>query len=94
MHAAFAGEMGAFRAGPVVPVFEDMYAELVTETSRLKASTITHMLDSLVRERALALFLVAPKGLYAVNRHVDVTPNASTFELAQTKVSEDHWSRR
>ncbi len=52
------------------------------------------MLDSLVREQALALFLVAPEGLYAVNRHVDVTPNASTFELAQTKVREDHWSRR
>lgn len=51
-------------------------------------------MDTLVRDAALVLSLCPPKALYAVNRHVDFTPYASTFELAGTKVSTDHWSRR
>lgn len=40
------------------------------------------------------LRLVAPNALYAVNNHVDFTPYATTFELAATSVTEEHWSRR
>jgi peptide/nickel transport system substrate-binding protein len=38
--------------------------------------------------------LVAPKALYAVNRNVDFVAHATTLELAETEVTEDHWSRR
>jgi hypothetical protein len=40
------------------------------------------------------VFLVAAQALYAVNRHVNFVGHAATFELAETEVSEDHWSLR
>jgi peptide/nickel transport system substrate-binding protein len=94
LHRAFVGEAGEYRAGPVVPAFEKRYAELVRETNRLKLAHGSHQLDKLVHDAALALFLCAPEALYAVNRHVDLTPYRTTFELAETRVSADHWSRR
>jgi hypothetical protein len=41
-----------------------------------------------------ALFLCAPQALYAVNRHVAFDGYAATFELAETEVASQHWSRR
>lgn len=43
---------------------------------------------------ALALFLCAPQALYAVNRYLDFRPYRTTFELAESRVGEQHWSRR
>jgi hypothetical protein len=45
-------------------------------------------------QQALALFLVAPQVLYAVNREVNFVPYATSFELADTSVSAGHWSVR
>ena len=45
-------------------------------------------------DEALALFLCAPQALYAVNKHVNFGPYRTTFELAETQVDEQHWSRR
>lgn len=94
MHRAFVGADGEYRAGPIVPEFEEMYAQLTAETSRLKQAEIAHGLDRLVHEQALALFLCAPDALYAVNKQVDFMPYRTTFELANTKVGDKHWSRR
>ncbi|HVE96148.1 MAG TPA: hypothetical protein VNA67_04105 [Pseudonocardiaceae bacterium] len=47
-----------------------------------------------VTRQALALFLVAPQVLYAVNREVNFVPYATSFELADTSVSSGHWSVR
>lgn len=94
MHRAFVCSDGEYRAGPIVPEFEEMYAQLTAETSRLKQAEIAHGLDRLVHEQALALFLCAPDALYAVNKQVDFTPYRATFELANTKVADKHWSRR
>lgn len=44
--------------------------------------------------QSLALFLVAPQVLYAVNRHVRFVLYATTFELAETAVRRGHWSMR
>ncbi|MDN5750386.1 MAG: hypothetical protein L0H64_18045, partial [Pseudonocardia sp.] len=49
-------------------------------------------IDRYTTRQALALFLVAPQVLYAVNRHVRFVPYATTFELADTRVSRGHWS--
>ncbi len=38
--------------------------------------------------------LVYPQALYAVNKHVDFVGYATAFELAETSVTEEHWSRR
>ncbi len=45
-----------------------------------------------VSGQAMALFLVAPKVLYAVNRHVDFVPCAISFELAETPLRPGRWS--
>lgn len=94
LHRAFVGATGEWRAGPIVPEFEARYAALVRQTSRLAIAEGTHQLDAFVRGEALALFLVAPHALYAVNRHVDLTPYRTTFELAECAVGPEHWSRR
>jgi ABC-type transport system substrate-binding protein len=94
LHRAFVGETGEYRAGPVVPEFEALYAELVRETDRLKQTRISYRIDKLVHDEALALFLCAPQALYAVNKHVDFTAYRTTFELPECKVSGEHWSRR
>lgn len=94
LHRAFVGASGEYRAGPIVPAFEALYAELVAETSKLKQTQISHRLDEFVHDEALALFLCAPEALYAVNKEVDFTPYRTTFELAETKVGAGHWSRR
>jgi len=94
LHRAFVGETGEYRAGPVVPGFEALYAELVAETAKLKQAEISHRIDKFVHDEALALVLCAPQALYAVNKHVDFTPYATTFELAQTKAKKEHRSRK
>jgi hypothetical protein len=41
------------------------------------------------------VFLCAPQALYAVNKNVEGFEGyAATFELAETRVNAQHWSRR
>jgi len=94
LHRAFVGLTGEHRAGPVVPEFERLYADLPRHTSQLGLVKAANRIDRFVRREALALFLYAPQALYAVNRHVDFTPYRTTFELAESEVKEGHWSRR
>lgn len=51
-------------------------------------------IDKFVYDGALALFLCSPQALYAVNKEVDFTPYATTFQPAECEVSEKHRSRR
>ncbi len=94
LHRAVVGVSGEYRAGPIVAGFEELYARLVSETSRLKMAPIAHRIDHFVHEEALALFLCAPSALYAVNKHVSFKAYRTTFELAECSVSDEHWSRR
>jgi len=94
LHRAFAGETGEYRAGPVIPEFERLYGQLPAHTSPLGLVRMANRIDRYVRRQALALFLYAPQALYAVNRHVDFTPYTTSFELAETEVGPQHWSRR
>ena len=55
---------------------------------------MAEQIDRYVFDEALALFLCAPQALYAVNTHVNFGPYRTTFELAETEVDEQHWSRR
>lgn len=94
LHRAFVGASGEFRAGPVVAGFEDLYGQLSREVSRIASASLSYRIDRFVHDEALALFLCAPQALYAVNRHVDFRPYRTTFELAESRVGEQHWSRR
>ena len=94
MHRAFVGQTGEYRAGPIVPRFERIYEKLARQTSVPMQAKLAYQLDRFVFDEALALFLCAPYALYAVNKQVNFTPYKTTFELAECKVTEEHWSRR
>ena len=94
MHREFFHTVGAFRAGPPVAEFDQLFAEYAQQTDQLALEAIGAQLDRLVYHEALAVFLASPQALYAVNEHVSFTGYRATFELAETEVSEKHWSRR
>ena len=94
VHREFFGHDGGFRAGPVDPEFDRMFAELARTTDPDRSRTLAEQVDKYVFEQSKALFLCAPNALYAVNRHVDFKAYRATFELADTEVSTEHWSRR
>jgi peptide/nickel transport system substrate-binding protein len=94
IHREFLGSDGAFRAGPELPEFNKLYTEMAAQIDGQKLVKVAEQIDRYVYEEALALFLCAPQALYAVNKHVDFGPYRTTFELAETEVDEEHWSRR
>ncbi len=55
---------------------------------------MANRIDRFVYNQDLALFLCAPRALYAVNKQVDFTAYRTTFELAQCQVNDARWSRR
>jgi len=93
LHRGFAGADGEYRAGPVLPEFERLYDDLLRQTAPRNLIRASNRIDAFVRREALALFLYAPSALYAVNRHVDFRPYRTSFELAETSVGPEHWSR-
>jgi peptide/nickel transport system substrate-binding protein len=94
MHGELYGETGPFRAGPPVEKFEGLMGEFAVENDANRQGELSAEIDRLVYDEALSVFLVYPQALYAVNKHVDFVGFATTFELAETSVTEEHWSRR
>ncbi len=94
MHGELYGETGMFRVGPPVERFEELMGEFAAEVDADRQSELSAEIDRLVYDEALSVFLVYPQAMYAVNKHVDFVGYATTFELAETRVTEDHWSRR
>ncbi len=94
MHREFFGHDGGFRAGPTDPEFDRRFDELVRQTSPEAAQKAAYEIDRYCFEEAKALFLCAPHALYAVNKAVEFQAYKTTFELADTTVTANHWSRR
>ena len=94
IHREYFHSLGAFRAGPPVPEFEELMARSVVETDAQKLTELGKQIDRLVYDDALSVFLCCPMALVAVNRYVKFTGHAATLELAETEVTEEHWSRR
>jgi ABC-type transport system substrate-binding protein len=94
VHREFFGHDGAFRAGPPDPEFDRIFGELARTIDPERSRALAEQVDRYVYEQAKALFICAPNALYAVNRHVDFKAYRATFELADTEVSAEHWSRR
>ena len=94
LHREYYHSGGAFRVGPPIPEFEDLMGQFVAETDPNKQAEIAKEIDRFVYDQALSVFLCAPQALYAVNRHVNFVGHATTFELAETEVGEEHWSRQ
>lgn len=94
LHREFYFSGGALRAGPPIPEFENLMARFVAELDPNEQAEIAAEIDRFVYDQALSAFLCAPQALYAVNQHVNFVGHATTFELAETEVGEEHWSRR
>jgi peptide/nickel transport system substrate-binding protein len=93
-HREFFGKSGSLRASPELPQFNQLFQRMVVEVDKRKRVEIAKEIDRYVFKEALALFLCVPQSLYAVNKHVQFRPYRTTFELAETEVTEVHWSRR
>ena len=94
MHSWLYGAHGAFRAGPPIDEFDRMLNQYVRQTDPSALNRLDHEMDRFAYEQALSVFLCAPRALYAVNRHVKFVAHATTFEVAETEVDPEHWSRR
>ncbi|CAA9453737.1 MAG: ABC transporter, substrate-binding protein (cluster 5, nickel/peptides/opines) [uncultured Rubrobacteraceae bacterium] len=94
IHGAYFAADGPFRAGPPLDDFEELMGSFATEIDAERQGEIAAQIDQFVYDEALSVFLVAPQALYAINRHVNFVGHAATFELAETEVNEEHWSRR
>jgi len=94
VHREFFGADGAFRVGPELPEFDQLYAKMTVQLDGAKLGEVAGRIDTYAYDEALALFLCAPQALYAVNKHVQFNAYRTTLELAETTVDEGHWSRR
>ncbi len=94
MHYYLYAEGGAFRTGPPVAEFDGLMNQFVREINAEKQNELSVKIDRLVYDEALSVFLVAPQALYAVNKNVNFVAHATTLELAETEVTEEHWSRK
>ncbi|RFU60308.1 hypothetical protein D0463_17470 [Bacillus sp. V59.32b] len=93
IHREFFGFDGSYRTGPPLPTFDRLFAKMAAQTIPDDLIQKAKQIDTYVYNESLALFLVAPKKLYAVNRHVQFQAYRTTFELAETAVTNMHWSR-
>ncbi len=75
-------------------MFEKFMGKFAAEVDAGRQGELSAEIDRLAYDEALSVFLVYPQALYAVNKNVDFVGYATTFELAETEVTEDHWSRR
>ena len=94
IHREYFHSLGAFRAGPPLPEFEELMGRSVVETDAGRLGELGKQIDKIVYDEALSVFLCCPMALVAVNKHVKFTGHAATLELAETEVTEEHWSRR
>lgn len=94
MHGELYGETGPFRSGPPIERFEKLMGEFATEVDDRRQGELSAKIDRFVYDEALSVFLAYPQALYAVNRHVNFVGYATTFELAESEVTEEHWSRK
>jgi ABC-type transport system substrate-binding protein len=94
VHREFVGADGAFRAGPEVPEFDRLFAEMVAEIDGERLVAVAERIDAHCYEECHALYLCAPQSLTAVAKHVSFTAYRTTFELAEADVADQHWSVR
>lgn len=92
-HREFFGKDGALRASAIPPEFSRLYTRMTLQTEREQILKAAEDIDRYVYNEALALFLVSPESLYAVNKQVDFKPYRTSLEFAETSVTNQHWSR-
>jgi len=81
IHREYFHTLGAFRAGPPVPEFEELMARYIVETDVQKLTELGKQIDRLVYDEALRVFLCCPMALVVVNRYVKRVGIEGQFDL-------------
>jgi peptide/nickel transport system substrate-binding protein len=77
------------------PELQRLSAQVLRTVDREHQQALTRQMEQHTRNQAYFLFLYNPIKLYAVNKAVDFVPHLSTtLNLAETSVTEQHWSIR
>jgi peptide/nickel transport system substrate-binding protein len=77
------------------PELPRLYAQVLRTVDREQQQVLIRQMERHTRDQAYFLFLYNPIKLYAVNKAVDFVPYVSTtLNLAETSVTEQHWSVR
>jgi peptide/nickel transport system substrate-binding protein len=77
------------------PELSWLYAQVLRTVDREHQQALIRQMERHSRDQAYFLFLYNPIKLYAVNKAVDFVPYVSTaLNLAETSVTEEHWSVR
>jgi peptide/nickel transport system substrate-binding protein len=77
------------------PELRRLYAQVLRTVDREQQQALIRQMERHTRDQAYFLFLYNPIKLYAVNKAVNFVPYVSTtLNLAETSVTEQHWSVR
>jgi peptide/nickel transport system substrate-binding protein len=77
------------------PELQRLYAQVLHTVDREQQQALIRQMERHTHDQAYFLFLYNPFQLYAVNKAVDFVPYMSTtLNLAETSVTEQHWSVR
>ena len=77
------------------PELQGLYAQVLRTVDREQQQALIRQMERHTRDQAYFLFLYNPIKLYAVNKAVDFVPYINTtLNLAETSVTEQHWSVR
>ena len=77
------------------PELQRLYQQVLRTVDREQQQALIRQMERHTRDQAYFLFLYNPIKLYAVNKAVEFVPYFSTtLNLAETSVTEQHWSVR
>jgi peptide/nickel transport system substrate-binding protein len=77
------------------PALRHLYEQVMQTVDTERQQGLIRQMERHTRDQAYFLFLYNPIGLYAVNKAVELVPYVSTIlNLAETSVTEQHWSVR
>jgi ABC-type transport system substrate-binding protein len=77
------------------PELQQLYAQVLRTVDREQQQALIRQMERHTHEQAYFLFLYNPIKLYAVNKAVEFVPyRNTTLNLAETSVTEQHWSVR
>jgi peptide/nickel transport system substrate-binding protein len=76
------------------PELRRLNEQVLHTVNREQQQEFIRQMERHTRDQADFLFLYNPIGLYAVNKAVEFVPYATMLNLAETSVTEQHWSVR
>jgi peptide/nickel transport system substrate-binding protein len=76
------------------PELRKLYERVLSSVDREDQQRLIRQMEQHTHDQAYFLFLYNPIRLYAVNNAVEFVPYVTFLNLAETGVTEQHWSVR